>query len=250
MKKLLILAALAAFLLCALPSSATIALVQHTNKDCNTNVASCALAYGSNVTAGNLLVVVARTGQGTNETSITTSDTIGNSLTALTRIDDSTRQSGVGWYTCANASTAPDTVTIAVNTVNTSVRMAIYEYSGVATSGCLDTQSTGVGNSTSPAAGSIAPAGKNELIIAWDGINSATNQLAGTNFTLEDAVPANPNARLAVQDWVQPTATATTGAFAAIPALNWVENVAAFKPASGAAVPKCNSISLLGVGCY
>lgn len=78
----------------------------------------------------------------------------------------------------------------------------------------------------------------------------ACNQLAGTNFTLEDSVPANPNARLAVQDWVQTTTTATTGAFAAISAINWVENVAAFKPAGGAAAPKCNPIALMGVGCY
>src|SRR5258708_27262072 len=186
MKRLLILAALAAFLLSALPSSATIALVQHTNKDSNTNIAACAVAYGSNVTAGNLLVIVARTGQGTNETSITTSDTIGNSLTALTRIDDSTRQSGVGWYTCSNASTAADTVTIAVNTVNTSVRMAIYEYSGVASSGCLDTQSTGVGNSTSPAAASITRSSNNELGLPWGGFHTRSTGTGGTSSTVED----------------------------------------------------------------
>ncbi len=153
-------------------------------------------------------------------------------------------------YTCANASTAPDTVTIAVNTVNTSVRMAIYEYSGVATSGCLDTQSTGVGNSTAVASGSITPSSNNELVMAWGGFNTGSTVTGGTSFTVEDQVPsAAGSIRMEAEAWIQTTATATAGAFTLSTAANWVSNVAAFKPA-GAAAPTCsNSISLMGVGC-
>jgi hypothetical protein len=222
--------------LSALPAQATIALVQHTNINQASAVASQALAYGSNPGANHLLIVVARTGGGTSSTSITVADTIGNTWTQLTRIDDGTNQTGIGWYTCANSSNSADTVTISVSP-NTSIRMAIYEYSGAATSGCLDVQNTGTGSSTSPASTSITPGTNNELVIAWSGYNNVETVTVGANFTLEDQVPAAPNARMAAEDWIQTTATATTGPMTINASQNWVANVAAFKPAGGAAPP-------------
>jgi hypothetical protein len=233
MKKKLILAAFLLF--AALPTKAAISLVQHTNKNCGSG-ASCALAYSSSPGVNNLLIVVARGGGGTGTTSFTVADTIVNSWTQLTRVDDGTNGTSIGWYVCANASNSAETVTVSISP-NATIRMAIYEYSGAATSSCLDVQNTGSGTGTAVASTSITPGAANELVLAWGEFNQVETVTVGTNFTLEDQVPAAPNTRMAAEDWIQTTATATTGPMTIGTSTSWTSNVAAFKPAGGAAAP-------------
>lgn len=227
----------ALFLLCTgLPSSATIALVQHTNKDAGT-VTSTTLAYGSNNSSNNLLVVISRTG-GTTAT-ITITDSCGNTWTNLTRFS----VSGVGvtqaaWAVsaCSSANTITDTLS-----TSTTLRMAIYEFSGTATVSPVDFDSN-AGTSTGSAVSSAShtPAANNELIVSFAafsaGVNGVTAGSSGGTYTVQDQVPAAPNTKLGVETLIQTTATATTGDMT-ITSDQWTAGMVFFKPAGGAATP-------------
>jgi hypothetical protein len=213
----------------------SIALVQHRNVDAASG-ASASLAYTSNPAVNNLLVVAVRTGLGTSLTSLTIADTIGNTWTQAAQVTVLGDFVLAVWY-AVNKSTAANTVTISV-APNTTIRLAIYEYSGTATSSPLDTQNSGSNSSGSntPASTSITPAGNNELIFAASCVNTGKTFTAGTNFTLEDQVPIGTAGKLGVEDWIQTTATATTGPFTLSASDVWGAIVAAFKPAGAAGV--------------
>jgi hypothetical protein len=221
----------AVLLFAALPAHATIALVQHTNKDAAA-ATSTTLAYGSNPAANNLLIVAVRSGNGTGST-ITCTDTIGNTWTSGTISIDATNGQSEQLCWAVNSTSAADTVTVTLN-ASATIRMAIYEYSGTATSNPLDVQATGAADSSSVVSASITPTGANELIISAAGFNNTSTVTAGTNFTLEDQVPAAPNTRMAAEDWIQTTATATTGPMSLGNPSPYVSVVAAFKPATSA----------------
>lgn len=229
MRKFLLAAVL---LLAVLPAHATIVLVQHTNKDC-ASAATCVLAYSSSPTANNLLIAVARGG---NNVSLGFSDTIVNTWTkgGFQQIA-SFGCLQIAWT--VNTSTAADSVTITPDASNT-VRMAIYEYSGAATSSPLDAENnTQFGTSAASAATAILPAANNELVIGATAINSGRTMTAGTNFTIEDAVPAGAN-KLSVEDWVQTTATSTTAPQTLASSDDWMAAIAVFKVAGAGATPK------------
>jgi hypothetical protein len=224
---------LAAMLIAALPARATIALVQHTTKDA-ASAASTTLAYGSNPAANHLLITVVR-GADT-LTGITTTDTIGNTWTKGTfHAVASICSLQISW--AINSTTAADTVTITPN-ANSAMRVAIYEYSGAATSSPLDAENnTQTGTGTALASTSITPAAGNELVfgVGATGNNHAETWTAGANFTVEDTVGAN--LILATEDWIQTTATATTAPLTASVSDTWLAAIAVFKAAGGAAAP-------------
>jgi hypothetical protein len=233
MKKLI----LAAFLLLwELPANAAIANVQHTPKDAGT-VTTTNLAYGSSPALNNLLLVVVRAG-GTTALPFSVSDTIGNTWTGLTSHAVATiGETQLFW--AVNKTAAADTVTASISGAAATLRIAIYEYSGTATSSPVDVENnSATATSTTAAAVSITPAANNELIIAFEA-NAANHTLtAGTNFLMEDVVPAAPNTKLGVQDWIQTTATATTGPISIDSGGDtWMAGIAAFKPSGGAVAP-------------
>lgn len=224
--KLLLLLLLAAF-----PADANITLVQHTPKDAGT-VTSTTLAYSSNPSANNLLVVCTRTG-GTTAT-ITITDSIGNTWTNLTRQS----VTGVGVTQCAwaiNTTSSADTITDTLST-STTLRMVILEASGTATSTPVD-QETNAGTSTGVTANSatMTISNPNELILAFFAEGGTTISCsAGTNFTLQDAVPSSSDCKLAVETWIQTTATNTGGPLSYGLSTQWMAGLIAFKPAGGA----------------
>jgi hypothetical protein len=214
----------------------SILLVQHANKNAGT-VTSTTLAYPSNVAAGDLLLVVVRSG-GTTGLPFTVSDTLGNTWTGLTSNTFSGTGSTQIWWAISNGAGA-NTVTVGLNASNT-LRIAIYGYSGAASSSPVDVEN----NSNTAASGnasavSITPARDGELVIAFVATSAGTTATAGANFALEDQVPAAPSSQLITQDWIQGTATATTGPMTITGGVAWMEGIAAFKaaPASGGIAP-------------
>lgn len=206
-----------------------IALVQHTTKDQASAVSNTTLAYTSNVAANNLLVIAVRAGTGTGQT-ITITDTVGNSWTnGSINIDVAGGQSQqISWV--VNTTSAANTVTITLNTA-ASMRIAIYEYSGTATSSPMDIQANiALGTSTTPSSSSFTPNANNELVFAIAGLNAASTFTAGTNFALQDAVPSGSAARLGIEHWIQTTATAALGDFSITSSQQWMAGYAVFKP--------------------
>jgi len=206
-----------------------ITLVQHAQKDVSSAVASTTLAYGSNVTVNNLLIVVVRGGSAL--TSITITDSIGNSFTNGTFH----AVGGIGSLQitfAVNISTSANTVTITPNASST-LRIAIFEYSGTVTTSPLDAENNAATNtSTTPAANSITPGADNELVFGSvaTGNNFSETWTPGTNFTAEEQVGTFKI--LATEDWIQTTATATTAPQTMGTSDSWLAAIAVFKAAT------------------
>lgn len=212
-----------------------ITLVQHTQKD--TSGASTTLAFGSNVTANNLLVVVVRAGNGTGST-ITVDDAaaLNNSWShGAINIDGTNGQSQQLWYT-VNGTTGADTVKVTLNTSAT-IRMAIFEYSGTATSSPLDIESDGAqGNDSNPVQpSSFTPTSDNSLVLAFCGLNGGKTITPNASFNIEERVPPSAGtSRLGVQDWIQTTKTSTQANFSIPTSTQWMHGYAVFKIAPAA----------------
>lgn len=201
-----------------------IALIQKAQSD--TNAGSATLAYGSNVVIGNLLVVVLRIGASVVTYSL--SDTRGNTYIPCTQQFIPT----VGYvqlFYCFNISSGANTVSLNLNSASDTMRIAIFEYSGV---GGLDIEANvATGTSTTSASASFTPTFDNSLVIAFSGSNNAITMTAGTSFTLEEAVPPTPpNHRLGVEDWIQTTKTASTGSITYSGSQQWQAGYAVFRP--------------------
>lgn len=212
-----------------------ITLVQAwTIKDQSTSVASTTLAYGSNVTLNDLLICVVRGVSAL--TGITITDSQVNTWTNCTFQAVLGAASLQISFAVANA-TGANTVTITPN-ANSTLRIAIGDYSGTATASPLDAENnTQTGTSTSPAAVSITPAANNELVIGAVAVSLTETFTAGTNFTLEAEVPAAANTKLGVEDWIQTAATATTAPQTLSAIDIWLAAIAVFKAASAATIP-------------
>ena len=221
-------------LLFAFPANAAIVNVQHTQFDHTGSVTSQALAYASNVVANNLLICAVRAG-GVSENTITVTDSIGNTWTGLTE-QFVTDPGTLRIVYAINTTSAANTVTVHIVSSST-IRMAILEYSGTATSSVLDAENNAAnGTGTALAANSITPAQNNSLVIGAWAIGGTRTFTAGTNFTMEEQVPSGATlGKLGVEDWIQTTATATTAPMTIGGTEVWEEAIAVFKPSGGAA---------------
>jgi hypothetical protein len=216
----------------------SIARVQHTSINQSSSVASQALAYVSNVTLNDLLIVIARCGS---IVSTTVTDTQGNTWHNLTYQSISAFGSLQISWAIANA-TGANTVTVTPDASST-IRMAILEYSGNPTSSPVDAENnTQTGTSTAAAATSITPAAANELVIGAVVVNGSDTFTAGANFALVEQVPAAPSTKLGVEEWIQTTATATTAPQTFGASNQWMAAIAVFKAAAaGAFAPEDDS---------
>lgn len=221
--------------LAATSANATITLVQHTNKDAAA-ATSTTLAFASATTAGNCIIVTARVGG--NTTFSVTDDHAGGSNTYTTAVSLNNGTVGTTYIIRSCGAGSAQTLTFQPGTSQT-MRIAIYEYSGVASSSELDVTNNGTGTGTSATAGTgITPIANNELIIGVVAVDNTGTFTAGSNFTQEDAVPAAPNTKQATQDWVQTSGpTATTAPQTISQSVNWTDLVAAFKPSAAGGAP-------------
>ena len=123
---------------------AKVTLIQHASVDAGTT-ASSSLAFASSNTAGNWIGVCVRAGA-QNET-ITVTDTKGNTYKKAISFNETSDGNTVGIYYAENIGGGANTVKVVV-TSSTTLRFAILEYSGVATSGSLDVTATAQGSGT------------------------------------------------------------------------------------------------------
>jgi len=107
--------------------------VQSTSGESSGLVSSFGLAYGTNPTSGNLLVVLGSCSghAGALPASMALSDTIGNSWTQDCNQSDSTSGSKgfIAIWHCTNKSTGADTVTLTPNTGTYVTSLCVYEFS-------------------------------------------------------------------------------------------------------------------------
>ena len=153
------------------------------------------------------------------------------------------------FFYAENIAAGPNTVTVAVSKKAASIRLAIFEYAGIARANALDGTATAAGSSTSPGSGSATTTTSGDLVLGVFSTQSGRTFTAGSGYTIRETVPAAPSTRLMVQDRTQTTA----GAVSATAMLNtsdgWSAALAAFKPASAAGGPAAltsQSVTTLG----
>ncbi|HKV64028.1 MAG TPA: IPT/TIG domain-containing protein [Candidatus Acidoferrum sp.] len=214
-------------------TAANIALVQHASKDAGVT-SSSALAFPSNNTAGNWLGVVIRAGH--SGQTLTVSDTHGNTYRQAVQSNetlDAPNGETFAIYYAENISGGANTVTVSQSITNNTLRFAILEYSGVATSNSLDVIAAAQGTGTTPNSGNATTTAGGDLVLGMVVTANGATMTAGSGFTIEERVPAAPNTKLVAEDEIK----AGVGAVAANATLtasdNWGAGFAAFKAAAG-----------------
>src|SRR2546422_619320 len=142
----------------ALPAVASPTLVQHASKDAGVTLSS-SLAFSSNNTAGNWVGVVIRAGHSGQAFAV--SDTRGNAYRQAVLFNqtlDTPNGDTFGIFYAENVAGGANTVTVSESISNNTLRFAILEYSGLATTNSLDLPATlaAQGNGTSATNGGAA----------------------------------------------------------------------------------------------
>jgi hypothetical protein len=220
--------------ICAAAQTPAVARVQHTGKDAGTTTSSF-LAFPNPNTSGNWIAVCIRAGH-TGET-FTVTDTNGNlyhpALTLNVTADVPNGDSLAIFY-AENIAAGPNTVTVSDN-LSSTLRFAILEYSGIATTNSIDAVAAAQGISASPNSGAVATSASGNLLLGAIVTGDPENFTAGAGYTIDERVPTT-NSKLMVEDATQGApapvvANASLGYSAA-----WGAALAAFRPANSAGV--------------
>ena len=211
------------------PSTSPITLTQQAS--INTGGMSTPLAFPANNVAGNFIMVAARARFA--DQTFTVSDARSNVYRRALTVNNGTDDT-LAIYYAENIAAGPNTVTVAVSTGPASIRLAIFEYAGIARANALDVTATAAGSSASPSGGSATTTAAGNLVIGAFSTQSGRTFTVGSGSTIRAAVSAAPSTNLMVQDRIQ----ATAGAVTATATLNtpdiWGAAIAAFKKASAA----------------
>jgi len=226
-----------------------IALVQ--NNFGTADLGTASLAFGSNLTTGNLAVVGVTTA-----ISIpgTVTDNLGNTYTLAKQQSTGDAFADVSsLFYASNITGGAGTVTVSTDSVH-NISIFLTEWSGVATSSPLDVTNGGTASSsTTISPGAVTPSQNNSLILSQGADYSfpGRNQVPtpATNYTLIDNVNDDGNtAERGYNEYlIQATAAATTASFTVGTATKSSAVVAVFKPAVSATGTNARR-ALLGVG--
>jgi uncharacterized repeat protein (TIGR01451 family) len=215
---------------------AAVTLVQHTGKDAGTTTSST-LAFTANNTAGNFIAVAVRAGNVGQ--SITVTDTRGNTYRRAIQANAILDGVTLAVYYAEAIAAGANTVTVSDTLSGGTLRFAIFEYAGVATSSSLDgTPVSAEGTGTALSSGTTTTTAGGDLVLGVFSSSDPATFTAGSGATIQERVPVAPNAKLAVQDQF-PSGIGPVAATATIsPSQAWAAAVAAFKAAGAApAVP-------------
>jgi hypothetical protein len=215
------------------PSSAGagIALVQQAggNVAFGGNAMTGSLAFASNNTAGNFIAVVIRSGLASE--TFTVSDSSGNAYNLALMENQTTDDDTLAIYYAMNIGTGANTVTV-TQTNLTTLRFAILEYSGVATSGSLDVSAAAQGSGAFPNGGSVRTTANGDLLLGAVMTSDPEAFAAGSGYGIEQSVPGEPNTKLVVEDQIQVTAGSSSASASLGAGDFWAAGLAAFKAAT------------------
>jgi hypothetical protein len=249
MKKILIgIISLSVFCV-ATQAYAAIAFVQSTSTvsaAIGLSATSASMTFPSNNTANNLIVVLARWQDGVvggTSTITSVTDTKGNTyqpaFEVMTDASSATPTQTQVWFS-ANIVAGANTVTVnyATSTNGNGTRMAIFEYSGIATTSPIDTYSTQVNSaaSTTWTSGAVPTNYANDLIFGGITMAGSSHSMgAGSGFTLRE-----PTSAQTVPYGTEDKIVSVTGTYAATGTISSADDSAAFMVAFHA--PLTNTI--------
>jgi hypothetical protein len=155
-----------------------IAFVQSRSVD-GGSVTSATLAYNSNVTAGSLLPHAVRIGA--NGRTITVTDDKSNTYNNAWSVLNDGQGNDIQVPYAMNAAAGATTVQVAISGAAATIRFAIHEYSGIATTSALDQQTRQTyAASSSPDSGNVTITQADELLFGY--VDNGTRSVA-TAFT-------------------------------------------------------------------
>lgn len=207
-----------------------------------TSAATIAKAYGSNVTAGNLLV--ASVAWGNNTQTCTVAGSLNGAFAAIAgslATSAAAASRGEIFFLVAGSSGA-ETITATCSGSNTQREIVIYELSGAASTGVPDSSIAATGTSTNPTA-TITTVAQPGWIIAY-ALATAGTISVGSGYTSDVAQNG---------DLGQHKAYAATGStsvpFVDASSSNWLVTAAAFlEGGGGGGATVVKNLSALGVG--
>ena len=203
--------------------------VQDASLDAGTTTATT-LAFSVKNTAGNWIGVCIRAGA-LNE-AITVSDSNGNTYKKGLQSNQTSDGFTYAIFYAENISGGGNAIRIE-DTILGTLRVAILEYSGVATSGSLDAAATAQGSSASPGSGNAKTTANGDLLLGEIMTADPETFTAGTGYKIEESAPAEPGTKLVVEDQIQTTAGAAAAGATLGGADFWAAGLAAFKAAGG-----------------
>ncbi len=213
-------------------AEASVALVQHTSVDVAL-ATSATLAFNSNNTAGNWIGVCIRAGRSSEVFTVT--DSRGNTYHQAVQLNmtvDTPNGDTIAIFYAQNIAAGANTITVS-DTISATLRFAILEYSGVATTNPLDVTASAQGTSTSPNSGNATTTASDDLLLGAIATADVTNYTTPSGVEIEEHVPAEPNTKLIAEDKLQ-TSAGTASASATLASSDpWGAVLAAFKAASG-----------------
>src|SRR5208283_3214485 len=206
-------------------------LMQRASLDAG-STGSGTLVFPSNNTAGNWIAVCIRAGAMNEVFSIT--DSRGNTYRKAIQLNQTGDGDTVAIFYAENIAAGVNTVRVS-ETIPETLRFAIMEYSGIATSGSLDVTAAAQGNSASPNSGNAVTTANGDLLLGVIMTSDAGAYTAGSGYKIEGNIPAEPNTKLIAEDQIQGSA-GTVSASVLLGATDmWAAGLAAFKAASKAA---------------
>jgi hypothetical protein len=195
-----------------------------------------AATFGSNVTAGNLIAVIAVSPSNITQTLSSVTDSLSNTYSsAIGPIDQASLTYRVYIQYAANIAGGANTVTCTWDPSGVFKAIIIYEISGAATASPLIDTTSATGTGTAMNGGNLDPTQANSGLIAF-GATSTGTETAGTSWTKD--LQSNFFWFDASESRFPTSAAAYAADFSAPnPATNWIVVGAAFQEAAAGGQP-------------
>jgi fibronectin type 3 domain-containing protein len=219
-------------------AAAGIQLIQSNTTGNEASLSQLSLAFPSNVTAGDFLIVTGTAARPS--ASLTISDSAGDTFTpALGPVSDPNQQdTAYVWY-AVNAKGGPDTVTITPSTPD-ALELHVSEWSGVSKTSPLDQTASATGNGTVVSSGARTPTANNELIFGYAFVGQ--NASAGAGFTQLTLVNGDMT-----EYQIQGTAASVAATFTQASDF-WLAMMVTFKPGNQNVQPPTAPTNLTATG--
>jgi hypothetical protein len=243
-RALLILLIVAVCIALTSASASAITLMQRAAIDSAATTTS-SLPFTTNNTAGNWIGVCIRAGR-TGE-AFTVRDSRGNVYRRAAQLNvtvDSPNGDTVAIFYAENVAAGANTVTVS-DSLQATLRVAIFEYSGLATANSLDVSAGAQGTGTALNTGSVTSTVNGDLVLSALMTADPRTFTAGAGFASQAFVPAEPNTKLIAEDRVQTSAGALSATASINSADPWGAVVATFKSSGVNTVSSAPHISQL-----
>ena len=193
-----------ASLLAGLPANAAVSLMQRASTDAGTTT-SASLPFPSGNTAGNWIAVCVRAGRSGETFSI--HDSRGNAYRLAVQLSvtvDAPNGDSIAIFYAEKIAAGSNTVTIS-DSQQATLRFAIFEYSGIASSASFESAAAAQGTGSALNSGA-ASASAGDLVLGAFATADPRGYTPGSGFRIESSVPAEPGSKLMVEDLVQASA--------------------------------------------